>query len=190
MSQVHKHHIIPRHMGGSDDPSNIVELTIEEHAEAHRKLYEKYGKIEDKLAWKGLLGMIDKEDIIAKLCAHAKNSKWYYNPDNPNERKMIHAGEDVPDSWVPGRGTNTWSQSRDYTNVSDDHRVKTSNAMKKAWKSGKFKNRPNGDASHMHKANIGSKRKIVECPHCGKRCGVNTAARWHFDNCKKFEAGG
>lgn len=45
MSQLkHKHHIIPKHAGGSDDPSNIVVLTVEEHAEAHRKLYEKHGR--------------------------------------------------------------------------------------------------------------------------------------------------
>ena len=29
----HKHHIIPKHMGGSNDPSNIAELTVEEHIE-------------------------------------------------------------------------------------------------------------------------------------------------------------
>lgn len=43
---THKHHIIPRHMGGTDDPSNLVELTVEKHAEAHRQLYEQYGKLE------------------------------------------------------------------------------------------------------------------------------------------------
>jgi hypothetical protein len=52
----HNHHIIPRHAGGSDDPSNIVRLTVEEHAEAHRILYETYGRIEDKIAWKMLSG--------------------------------------------------------------------------------------------------------------------------------------
>ena len=36
----HNHHIIPKHMGGSYDPSNLVRLTIEEHAEAHKTLYE------------------------------------------------------------------------------------------------------------------------------------------------------
>ena len=40
-------------MGGTDEPSNLVELTVEEHAEAHRVLWEKYGKKEDELAWKG-----------------------------------------------------------------------------------------------------------------------------------------
>lgn len=63
----HKHHIIPKHMGGSDDPSNLVELTVEEHAEAHRVLYEQYGRLQDKLAWLGLSGQIGKEEIIKLL---------------------------------------------------------------------------------------------------------------------------
>ena len=46
----HLHHIIPKHMGGSDDPSNLIEMTVEEHAEAHRVLFEKYGRKEDELA--------------------------------------------------------------------------------------------------------------------------------------------
>ena len=44
----HKHHIIPRHTGGSNHPSNIVVLSVEEHAEAHRKLYEEHGRWQDK----------------------------------------------------------------------------------------------------------------------------------------------
>ena len=54
-------------MGGSDDPSNLVELTVEEHAEAHRKLWEQYGNIKDYCAWKGLSGQIGKEEIIRLL---------------------------------------------------------------------------------------------------------------------------
>jgi len=45
-------------MGGTDNPDNIVELTIEEHAEAHRKLFEEHGRWEDEFAWKGLSGML------------------------------------------------------------------------------------------------------------------------------------
>ena len=54
----HKHHIIPRHAGGTDDPSNIVELTIEEHAQAHLELYEKYGSEYDLIAYRMLSGQI------------------------------------------------------------------------------------------------------------------------------------
>jgi len=64
----HMHHIIPKHAGGTDDSSNLIELTIEEHSEAHRNLYEQYGRQEDYLAWKGLAGLIGKEEMLkAKL---------------------------------------------------------------------------------------------------------------------------
>ncbi len=61
---LHKHHKIPRHAGGTDDPSNLVELTVEEHAEAHKKLWEEHGCWQDELAWKALSGIIGKEEII------------------------------------------------------------------------------------------------------------------------------
>jgi hypothetical protein len=32
---LHKHHIIPRHLKGSNDKSNLVNLSVEDHAEAH-----------------------------------------------------------------------------------------------------------------------------------------------------------
>lgn len=72
----HKHHIIPKHMGGTDDPENLIELTIEDHAEAHKILYEKYGKIEDYWAWKGLSGQIGKEELLREI--NINNGKKAY----------------------------------------------------------------------------------------------------------------
>ena len=63
MKGKHKHHIIPKHAGGSNDPNNFVYLTIEEHAEAHRKLYEEYGRWEDYYAYMGLSGQVGKDEI-------------------------------------------------------------------------------------------------------------------------------
>ena len=51
---LHKHHIIPKHLGGNDDPSNLVELTVEQHAKAHQTLYEQHGRWQDYVAWQGL----------------------------------------------------------------------------------------------------------------------------------------
>ena len=59
---THKHHIIPKHAGGSNDKSNIIELTVEQHSEAHRILYEKYGRWQDKIAWKALSGQITSDE--------------------------------------------------------------------------------------------------------------------------------
>ena len=61
----HKHHIIPKHIGGTDDPSNIVRLTVTEHAEAHRILFENYGRWQDEIAWKGLSGIIGSEEAVS-----------------------------------------------------------------------------------------------------------------------------
>lgn len=63
----HKHHIIPRHAGGTDDANNIVELTITEHADAHRILFEQYGRKEDELAWKCLSGIMSKQELVKEL---------------------------------------------------------------------------------------------------------------------------
>jgi len=51
-------------MNGSDDPSNLIELTVEEHAEAHRLLFEQYGREEDRIAWLALSGQASKKDIV------------------------------------------------------------------------------------------------------------------------------
>ena len=58
-------------MGGSNESENIIELSIEEHAEAHRILWEKHGKKQDWLAWKGLSGIINKEDITKEILSDA-----------------------------------------------------------------------------------------------------------------------
>jgi hypothetical protein len=72
---THKHHIIPRHIGGTDDPNNIIKLTIEEHAEAHRILYETHRRMEDYFAWKGLSGQIGKDEILTELAKLQKGKK-------------------------------------------------------------------------------------------------------------------
>lgn len=60
----HKHHIVPKHAGGTNDPSNIIELTPEDHALAHKALWEQHGRWQDYIAWQGLSKRMDKEEII------------------------------------------------------------------------------------------------------------------------------
>lgn len=108
----HIHHIIPKHAGGTDDKENLIELTIEEHAEAHRVLYQKYGRYQDKLAWKGLLGIMPKDEIIREILSMTHKGKVtseetkrkqslaklgklnpMYGTESPNRGKF---GEDSP----------------------------------------------------------------------------------------------
>ena len=128
----HVHHIIPKHLGGTDDPENLVELTVEEHAEAHRILYEQHGRWEDYLAWQGLAGLIDREELVRQMLSEAgkrgaakgnlnKSSKrgpkpgqfkpagtgglkWYHNPLNPTEKCCLKDSDQIPVGWIRGQG--------------------------------------------------------------------------------------
>ena len=75
----HTHHIIPKHIGGSDNPDNLIELTVSDHAEAHRQLWEKHGRWQDYLAWQGLSGRMDKEDIIREKIRLANTGRSNVN---------------------------------------------------------------------------------------------------------------
>ena len=55
----HWHHIIPKHDGGTDDPSNLTLLTPSEHARAHYERYLEYGIIGDLRSANLLQGRID-----------------------------------------------------------------------------------------------------------------------------------
>ena len=79
-------------MGGTDDPNNLIELTVEQHALAHKKLYEKYGHWEDKLAWQGLSGQIGKEEIIQEIYKNRKGNLGNHHSEKSKQKmrnKMI-----------------------------------------------------------------------------------------------------
>lgn len=80
---THKHHIIPEHMGGTDDPSNLVEVTVEKHAELHKQLWEDLGHWQDKIAWQTLSGQITVAEAIKKAQSlGAKNRKKRFGTEN------------------------------------------------------------------------------------------------------------
>ena len=99
----HLHHIVPRHAGGSNDSSNLIELTVEEHAEAHRLLWEQHGRWQDKIAWKTLSGQISiqetkdymmkyqnpmfRDDVIEKMSGE---NHWSKRPGKIHNAKVNH----------------------------------------------------------------------------------------------------
>ena len=90
MTIYHKHHIIPRHMGGTDDPENLVEVTIEQHAELHRQLWEELGHWQDRIAWQMLSGQITTAEAAqeARRLANIGN-KHFEGKTHSDEVKAI-----------------------------------------------------------------------------------------------------
>ena len=121
---MHKHHIIPKHAGGTDDASNIIELTTEQHAEEHRKLFEQYARWQDYVAWKALSGAIGKEEIQRMAASEAM-------------KKRKRTSKEFQKGWETRR-KNGWKYSEE---------IKKS--VSKA-----LKGRPKGPCSKKHKENI------------------------------------
>ena len=119
----HRHHIVPRYMGGGDEPSNIIELTVEEHAEAHKKLWEEHGNIEDYCAWKGLSEQIGREEIFRLLMdptgrKHTEETKRKISESNKGKVKHTDKSKELI------------SSSRKGKKLSPEHKAKISAAMK------------------------------------------------------------
>jgi hypothetical protein len=92
----HKHHIIPKHMGGSDDPSNIIELSVEEHSQAHLKLYEQYGKKEDLCAHYMLSGK-SQDPEFQKMVASLGGNASYQKRKEKEIEHLPFFGADLTD---------------------------------------------------------------------------------------------
>ena len=162
----HKHHIVPKHMGGTDDPSNLVYLTVEEHAEAHRKLWETHGKIEDKVAYMGLMNMIDREEIIRSLVSKPKSEE--------HKRKISEAHKGKPKPWLIGSKNAAGKRGPN----SEEHNKRIGEAkrgVKRAPFSAEWK-------QALKEAK--QKQPIRICPHCGLSGKGPNMTRYHFDNCK------
>ena len=105
---THKHHLVPRYMGGSDDPSNLVELTVYEHANIHKKLWETNGNKQDYLAWKGLSGELKDLELSAEMKSLGGSiSMRNKMAKDPNHHKVIHAKmmENDPEHYVKVHNT-------------------------------------------------------------------------------------
>lgn len=103
----HIHHIIPKHLGGTDDPENLIELTVEEHAEAHKKLWEQYGRWEDKLAWQGLAGLLTQEELVKQMLSEA--GKKGAIAANSKRKGMKYRRKKDGENWKPvGTSGTVW----------------------------------------------------------------------------------
>jgi len=107
------HHVVPKFQGGSNDSSNLVLLTFEDHAVAHYIRWVTYGNPADEIAWNVMSGQC--EDIRrerAKLGGkiggkiaqeqHKKNNVGWFNSEGQKERGIKGAAVNR------AQGTGAW----------------------------------------------------------------------------------
>ena len=164
----HLHHILPKHMGGTDNPSNLIELTVEEHAEAHRKLYEEYGRLQDKRAWLGLAKIMTGEEIINEILTSPKSEE--------HKRKISEAHKGKPKPWLIGTRNGAGNAGKP---KSEEHKKKIAEAH-----TGKVREEFSEEWKQALK-DAQARQPIRTCPHCGITGKGANMTRYHFDKCKK-----
>lgn len=91
------HHIIPRFEGGSDEPSNLIKLTYNDHVIAHYIRWIVYGKKGDQIAYSVMSGQdVDVRRARASIGGRAGGPKGqqtqreqkvgWYDPEGQSER--------------------------------------------------------------------------------------------------------
>ena len=164
----HIHHIIPKHMGGTDDPSNLVELTVEEHAEAHHLLWQEHKKQEDYIAWRALSGQITMPE--------ASREAWILG--------SYKGGYASKPRTVPAHNKSHVYCVGCQERVKKPYLLKTSHTL---CFQKKFGLPPTPNLGHVSsedgKKMAAKNNATVSCPHCSKSGQYRAMKRWHFDNC-------
>lgn len=147
---THTHHIIPRHAGGTDDPSNLVELTIEDHAIAHEVRYRIYGDDRDRVAALMIRGQISNYDAFIEMVSRPKSEEWkkakseaMKGENNPmwgktisdEHKEAVRVANSVPKPYVSENMKKRHAEGKSYTfDKEDSSRAgKAAQAKKPKW---------------------------------------------------------
>jgi hypothetical protein len=193
------HHILPRSLGGSDDATNLVELTAREHFVCHWLLTKMYtGAERGKMI--NALWMMQGQSIHQKRYETKITSRVYENLRKeysehiskmntgriqPLEEKQRQRAAQIGRKRNPF--SNEWKE-----NLSKNHKSKKEGfdgaiSLETRKKIGdKIRGRKMSEEEKIRRglANKGKKREKIPCPHCEQMISVNTYPRWHGDNCK------
>jgi hypothetical protein len=75
MIVYHNHRIVPGHLGGTYERSNVLRCNIAMHAFLHKCLWEQHGRIEDFRAWTMLTSHIGEPSQRGKKLSAATKAK-------------------------------------------------------------------------------------------------------------------
>jgi len=159
---MHKHHIIPKHIGGTDHPSNLIELSVEEHALEHFKLFQQDGRWQDEVAYKALSGMLGKEDIIREIQRNVGKINGTRNKVNGWWSKVQQLGSKAGAKKGAER-----CRELEVNSFFNPSLRKTAQS-----KGGKQGGKVNGT------------QRLATCLNCRKTGQLTVMNRWHFAKCK------
>lgn len=121
---VERHHIIPKSKGGSNDSSNIVELTAREHLLCHWLLARHTGDHRDWFAFKAMITLRTKDQIerpvpSLRMVAEARENA-HNHPEHIKRNKEWNTGRKhtketrakMKKDWATNPNRNYWNDER------------------------------------------------------------------------------
>lgn len=194
---MHKHHIIPRHAGGTDDPENIIEVTVEDHFKLHYARWKEFKSYKDLFACQLLknnwLSLTPEEIRIncskggkaAQKTLKKKQLSSFYDPVQRaavaklgREAAKLKGAGFYNSKLQSELGKRGGPKNKGFRHVTDGVKnIKYTVPMQKVTSVEQFiKENP--------QFRMGRTIPNKTCPHCQKVGKGVTMYRWHFDNCK------
>ena len=200
-SNIHRHHIIPKHSGGIDDDSNYTYLTIREHIIAHFLLWKIHKNPNDLRSMKMLgsnltyeqrriVGLWCKENkigfhsdsnwasIAGKKSISSPNNPWSYWASEEGRKKRSSMGGKKAAELKINVGRVWMSKNGTSKRVKE---IDVDKYISDGWNIG-----VDCEKSEIELQGTRDRAKIrTICPHCNKEGQKISMARCHFDNCKQ-----
>jgi hypothetical protein len=173
-----RHHVIPRCLGGTDKSENLVELTAREHFVVHKLLVELY-PTETKLIYaywmmsRNISNSKYSRDYLVSARDYEHARRLFSEASSKHQRGKTLTEEHKEALSIAAKTRKTRTPIK--------HSEETKQKLSSLWKG---TTRSLEDRQKISNGQLGKKRKIVTCPHCGKTGGNNGMTHWHFDNCK------
>lgn len=131
----HKHHIIPRHLGGDDSPKNLILLHPYDHAIAHYvrwKIYKTHG---DAWAFNRLKAWLDDGGMTMRGMKHDEQAKQKISAESSSRLRKPHSDETKAKISAAKKGKPSNRKGQKHTKSTID-RMRQSHMGQRAWNKG------------------------------------------------------
>jgi hypothetical protein len=167
---MHKHHVVPRSRGGTEDSENLVIVSSYDHALIHALDFLEGGPRFDfrHEAWPLL------PDELREALRAEQSKRMSERVVSDDTKAKI--GESSRDRMLAGLASYAASFNKDKPK-SKDHKTNIGNALR-----GVPKTETHRAAMLPHLQNLNT--IVTVCPHCGKEGKGPSMKKWHFDRCR------
>ena len=173
-----KHHIIPKSLGGSNDPNNLVYLTAKEHFVCHRLLVKMTtGKAKRSMAYAAW-----QMTLLDKRCRYKPSSRTYaiLKKQLSESSKGIPMSEEHKAKMRKPKTAEHRAKLGQYKRT-EEHRDAISKSRKAQTG---LQKRSEETKSKMSNWQKGVPKSTITCEHCNKTISDLNYKRWHGNNCK------